>query len=245
MNGLMVGLDYMHNMFLGYLQYLYASIIVVLIEDLLPGEKLPNLKAVSAWIHSFQKSNHTKYKFRPKLYKLSMVYKKTGYPRLRGRAADIYGLAPAMKSLWETYMLQENRPHRLISLVLKANHELDELLRDFSPTFGYIAIPENKATHVFELGCRMMQICGQLQDFYKSENRKIFNLTSKSHFALHSLQFSKYVHPAVIWCFKGESHIHRQQQVWKSCLKGNRPWDVQVTATFKERYLMYLRNKIG
>ena len=51
-----------------------------------------------------------------------------------------------------------------------------------------------------------------------------FNVTSKTHFALHSLQFSNCIHPFLIWCYEGESTMRRAQILWKSCLHGSKHW---------------------
>ena len=71
---------------------------------------------------------------------------------------------------------------------------------------------------------------------------KVFNMTSKTHFALHSLQLAVYIHPALVWCFKGESTMHSMQYIWKSCLPGTKHFGVSVKAAWKYRHLMHIRD---
>jgi hypothetical protein len=102
--GTSLALDYMHNMFLGWLQYLYGSIMYMLVFVVMGGSDMENLTAIAAFIKKDQKARGTTHKYRPRLDKLSMFKKKKSYPRLRGRAADIMGLydtmlAPELKNI--------------------------------------------------------------------------------------------------------------------------------------------------
>ena len=79
----------------------------------------------------------------------------------------------------------------------------------------------------------------------KGLTEKLFNVTSKTHFVLHSLQLCEYIHPKMIWCFKGESTMHRLQTLWKSCLHGSKNYQVGQKAALKERHLLWLKHKVS
>ena len=83
-----------------------------------------------------------------------------------------------------------------------------------------------------------------LMDHYQGEGRRLYNMTSKTHFSIHSLLLAKFVHPAMTWCYKGESTMHRLQVLWKACLPGCKHWQVGMKAALKERYLLWLRGKL-
>ena len=89
------------------------------------------------------------------------------------------------------------------------------------------------------------QLHGQLMDFYAGEERELFNMTSKTHFCLRSLFLARYIHPCLVWCFKGEDTLQRVQKLWKSCLAGSKHWQVSKKAALKERHLLFLRHKVG
>ena len=89
----------------------------------------------------------------------------------------------------------------------------------------------------------MAQLHNQLLEHYEAAGIQIFNMTSKTHFALHALQFSKFIHPFMIWCYKGESTMHRIQVLWKSCLHGSKHFQVANKAAIKERHLLLLQEK--
>ena len=99
-------------------------------------------------------------------------------------------------------------------------------------------LQENKhvpGTELFQKGLQMASLHGQLLESFEAEEIQVFNLTSKTHFALHALQFSRFVHPYLVWCYKGESTMHRIQVLWKSCLTGSKHFQVSGRAALKER----------
>lgn len=71
-----VAVDYTHNMFLGWLQYLYGTIFHMLVYVVMDAEPLKNLAEISSYIVDFQKRSGTKYKYRQPLNKISMFQKK-------------------------------------------------------------------------------------------------------------------------------------------------------------------------
>ena len=130
-------------------------------------------------------------------------------------------------------------------LVLNTNKAIFQTMKEsFSPTYGFTAIPQAQYDKVFQAGLTMAQLHKQLSEHFEAQDIKIFNVTSKTHFALHSLQFSKYIHPFLLWCYKGESTMRRAQTLWKSCLAGSKHWQASKKAAWKERHLMWLQGKL-
>lgn len=64
------------------------------------------------------------------------------------------------------------------------------------------------------------QFCRKPLESVKAQEIQVFNLTSHTHFALHALQFSRFVHPYLVWCYNGDTTMHRGQVLWKSFLTG-------------------------
>ena len=90
LSSLSIAYDYMHNSYLGWLQYFYGSILFLLVYHILPDEPLRNLThTIAPFIKTFQKENVVTQRYRPRLNTLTMFDKKKSFPRLRGRAADI------------------------------------------------------------------------------------------------------------------------------------------------------------
>lgn len=135
--------------------------------------------------------------------------------------------------------------HRQIKLVLQLNNQIQNLLETYSPTFGYMAMPAGPGDEVFQKGLQMASLHNQLLEYYQNEEIQVFNMTSKTHFALHALQFAKFIHPFMVWCYKGESTMHRIQVLWKSCLHGSKHFQVANKAALKERHLLWLQERMG
>ena len=130
------------------------------------------------------------------------------------------GLRRTMLALWQNYANNEDINHRRIGLLLQLNSDVAETLDAYSPRYGYMSVPEPEATTLFENAMATSQLHTQLQEHFASMRLKVFNQTSKVHFALHGLMLCKHLHPALVWCFKGESFMRTSQRIWKSCLDG-------------------------
>lgn len=207
-----------------YLRPTYGFLLHLLVFIILPGDEMDNLQEIFVFIWQHQKRNQAKHPYRMKLDKLTMFQPKKGYPKLRGRASDIAGLAHCMFDLWSHYMDQGDQHHLRIRLFLKLNLELKDILETFSPTYGHTALPEPQYTKAFQGGLSMAQLHKQLNEHFEATDVIFFNVTSKTHFAWHSLQFSNCIHPFLIWCYEGESTMRRAQILWKSCLHGSKHW---------------------
>ena len=241
-NNQCLAMGWMHCHHLGWIQHFFGSVLHLLLFYLLPQEHLENLWQVGEYIKTHQKQS--KHRYRMRLDKLTMFQPKNGFPKMRGRAADIASLAKPLLDLWTEKMNPGDGQHIRVKLFLKLYWELKELLETFSPTYGHMAIPEAQYKKVFGAGLTMAQLRNQLSEHFDAEDIKIFNVTSKMHFALHSLQYSKFIHPFLVWCYKGESTMHRAQTLWKSCLAGSKHWQASKKACWKERHLMWLQGKV-
>ena len=236
-----IALDYMRCMFLGWLQFVYGSVLHVLVHTAMPDDQLTNLRNIQSFIKEHQSANNIPHRYRQPLKKLTMFQPKKGYPKLRGRAADIKGLHSTMVSMWRTFGQNHNvadRQFQQILAMLELNDEIAVTLDTFSPTHGHFVVPQPQATRCFQAGLAMSQLQSQLLTHYSSLNMKLFNQTSKIHFVLHALKLSQHLHPYLVWCFKGEMSMRRNQKVWKSCLTMQSHHVSSCKAANKYRYLL-------
>ena len=89
-----------------------------------------------------------------------------GYPKLKGRAADIYGLAPAMWELFTQHMDADDPQHKLIQLFLKLNITPHNVLEEFHPRASFLAIPSEQSGPLYTYGLQMAQLHVQLSNFF-------------------------------------------------------------------------------
>lgn len=235
--------DLMHNFWLGWLQFAYGSIFYLLCFDILEADPLTNLKAVAAFIREFQRQDKGHQRYRQRLEKLSMFVKQSGYPKLKGRASDIKGLCAALKACWMANMRGEVLQDQQIAAFLELNLEIHDLLEAYSPKYGFMSIPAPQCDELYTKGLAMAQLHVCLLEHYEQENVQIWNLTSKTHYCLHTFYLARWLHPSLTWAFKGESTMKAVQTLWKSCLAGNKHWAVCKIAAFKMRHLMHLKDE--
>ena len=73
-----------------------------------------------------------------------MFQKAKGYPKLRGKAADIQGLDLALCKCFQHYMDPDNQQHVQASALLELNVEIGQILDSYSPKFGFMAVPQEQ-----------------------------------------------------------------------------------------------------
>ena len=195
----LVGLDWMHNKYLGHDQFVYGSLFKVLVRYLLPSANpLKNLATVWQDILYFYKRWNAPCRFGA-IKKLTMFERKSGWPKLRGKAGEIRHLAGAMHYVWQKHYNQRLEVHRQVELYLRLNMSLEETLTEHKESY---ALPPAAAAVFEETVTTMLQVLTSVAEHYLEE--KLFNLTQKSHFMQHSALLAKYISPRVLWCFQGE-----------------------------------------
>ena len=169
-----------------------------------------------------------------------MFLKKKYSPRLRGRAAEIRGLFGAMYALWDANMIEGDTTHARIRLVLRLNVSIAETLETYSPKYGFFAMPKPQASELSAQGLSMVQLHSPLLEEVEAKEYNIFNMTTRTHYCLHSLMFAKFIHPYMVWCFKGETTMRRVQKLWKSCLNGRKHVEVANKAALRYRQQLHI-----
>ena len=137
----------------------------------------------------------------------------------------------------------ESVQHQSIEMFLRLNVEVGTLLNEHGPRQGHFGMPSPFAEQSFEKGSQMAQLHVMLMEHFADSELQLFNCTSKLHFVLHTLKLAKHCHPYLTWCFKNESNMRVVQQLWKSCLSGNKHYAVGNVAALKHRHLQAIRCK--
>ena len=90
---LTTSVDWLHTMHIGILQYVYASILTLLVYHELPGSPNDNIKTVMQFLRQYWKLNPTPAHFRYIRLSMFSVDPDEGYPKLKGRASEIKRLS--------------------------------------------------------------------------------------------------------------------------------------------------------
>ena len=137
-SGATVAVDYMHSKYLGSDMYVYGGLFYYLCFYLMTDTPQGNLLALWAELQELYRLLDVKHRY-AYFNRLTMFVRKSGPPKLRGRAAEVKGLALPMLHLWEKHMNGQLELHRMILTMLKTNCTMELLLdeyrsEDFFPT---------------------------------------------------------------------------------------------------------------
>ena len=213
-----VCLDYMHSKYLGCDQYIFGSVLYMLCFVIMPLTPLENLKQCWAFIKRFYKNHGVKNKLF-NLTKLSMFVRKKDYPKLRGKAAQIKAVGPAILALW-TKLTKNSTDvmYKSILILLQANVKMEQILNKFA---NHVALPENEANEFLKCSRIMAQLLVKCTEHYlPNPDLKVFNITSKTHMVIHCALLAKYLNPRKVWCFSGEDFMRKVQRNGESRVSG-------------------------
>ncbi|CAK9036021.1 unnamed protein product [Durusdinium trenchii] len=207
----LVALDFMHSKYLGSDQLMYGSVLTLLVFHMLPETPEANLARIWQEIRAWYNRNPVPVRFRY-LNKLSVFVRQSGFPKLRGEAAEIR-----------------------IALMLKLNYKIETLLTDFK---DHYAFPEPAASEFKQNAFGMYALQMQIMKHFLDEDLQLFSVTSKSHMVLESVLLCDKVSPRLLWTFAGEDQMAKTQLLAKACVKGNSP--AQATMKMSQHYRLGL-----
>jgi hypothetical protein len=218
---LTVMLDWMHTKYLGVDQYMFGSVMYALMFFVMPKSPQENMNDCWQFILAFYKQHRTPHRYRY-LKKLTMFVRKTGGPKLRGRAAEIRSFGGPLLALWQNYMRPDREVHRSTHLMLKLNVSMEGLMNLHKV---FYKLPAVAAEQVKNSAFVMAQLQQQLATFFEGDfpDLHLFSVTTKMHLLLHIAHDARFINPRLTWCFAGEDQQHRVQTLTKASVKGNNP----------------------
>ena len=175
-----------------------------------------------------------------------MFVRKSGFPKLRGKAAEIKGFGPALLALWESQMKQSLDAHNKIRLMLKANVKAESLLDEHAKEY---CLPAAAAVKFQDAVCLMFQLQNQVAEHFlqDEDNVKVLNRTSKIYFCCHSACLAKCLNPRMVWCFRGEDMMRQTQKLAKACVRGLKKVGVPIEMAkyYRNGFHLHLKYKWG
>ena len=168
MSILCINSDWMHCAHLGAYQEYLGSILYILFYDLLPDDAAANCRTINSQLKAYWRVHPEQGHFQN--ITLSMVRSSTGYPTLKGRAAEVKNTVRALRAVWDLHRARDPASpdlilHAQIDLLLQKFAEADEAL-DAHPPTEFPKLPP-AAQRAFEKACwDMLQIMNWLSIFY-------------------------------------------------------------------------------
>jgi hypothetical protein len=244
MNSQSLSADYMHDKHLGFDTYFLASVIVLLCFYVMPNTPEHNMNTLWHYIHDeFYKSADGKQHAENAYSNLtlnmccSVSDPTASAPQLKGRAAEICALTPALHDAFNRFMDQNDDHHKKIRLCLKYSRNLDQIIHDHKDDD---ALPPAVAQKFKKLVFNMLTLYNDINQYASSIGRRLFNITIKCHYLCHIGIGAAYLNPRLGWCYKGEDMMHKAKILAASCVKARSMY----TVIFKmmDKYLFGLHH---
>ena len=232
--GVNVAYDWLHNKYLGTDQYLYGALLRLLCFHMLGGSPESNIQSFWQRLKHEYRQQGTPIRFRY-LNSIKMFLKAKGPAKLRGKGAEIKYLAAPFYAVWEHFKNPHLALHADISLLLKLNKLIEEILIEHR---GDVSLGDDAArfeTAVNGFLCLQAKVAQHLDE---SMGQTMMAITEKSHFLQHSAMLAKFISPRMVWVFSGEDQQRRVQTMGKASVKGLGP--TQAVLKMMARYRMAL-----
>ena len=187
----------------------------------IPGSAEDNLNTVWEKIQEFYAMNPGVHAGRYGHLQLSMICNETEpmkrFPKLKGKAAEVKHLVPALLHAWAFFMDDSSDRHNMILLGLQMSSRIDEILEASKGEFalkGDTLVQYQMAIFIF------LNAQNALGTWYPDEGLKLFDITYKSHALGHSALQAEWINPVLSWCFKGEDFMQKVRKISTNCSKG-------------------------
>ena len=232
--GILDGMDETYKMFA-----LPERIDSLLCRHVLDEEPLDNLKNLWKYIKQQQKRNRIRNKYQQRLCKLSMFQKQKDFPKLKGKASEIKGLCATFVDMWNYFVL-DTEEYRKLAVLLKLNKEFEDVLSQYPVSQGYFALPADAARKLVQNLRVFGALYVHLSDYYKDQENRVFNMTSKLHATQHTVERSGDMHPALTSCWRGEDYMGKVSKMMMSCVKGVNREEASYKLNMKNRLALHL-----
>ncbi len=210
--------DLLHTKHLGTDSYFYGSVLAFLTSHCMGGSAQDNLDLLRSEIQEHYRLHGVSCKFQN--MKLSMFENPGGFPRLKGRGAEIRHLAAPLHFVFCKHMDEANKQHRQIKLALAFSVELEEMLDSFADAYTF---PQDVADRFLRSCYSFVALVSALGQHFHNEGTLLFNFTVKSHYLLHIGRVAQYMNPRLAWCYAGEDFMHVMKTIIAASSSGTAP----------------------
>jgi hypothetical protein len=167
-----------------------------------------------------------------------MFMRRSGYPKLRGKAAEIKSFGRVLVDIFNRHHNPAIEIHREVLLMLRLNVQMEDILSEHR---SQITLPPSAAAAFEEATSGHLLLYAQLAKHFAEEGLQLFDLTSKFHLLQHLSLLARHVSPRCVWCFSGEDLMSRVQLLAQSCSRGVHPLSVVSKMARHYRIALHLR----
>ena len=229
--------DWMHAKLLGTDMVFHGSCLWLLCYEILEEAPLQNLQTCWQKILAVYKEKHIVERYRG-MNKLSLFKRKSGGPKLKGRAAQVAAIAEPMLLLWEENMDHSSFQHKQIRTWLKLNVAVEKLVKQNEDELAF-SPADHSSLKTMCFG--MAQLHRSLHQSYEENGAQLFAPIPKLHAFLHCALASSYLSPRLTWCFRQETNMSVHRTLAQSCCRGIRGPQVTAKMVAKMRIALHLQ----
>jgi hypothetical protein len=153
----------------------------------------------------------------------SVDHPRATFPRLKGKAAEVKALMPALVWAFGMVMQTGNDQHDQILSALKCSEHLDAVMDDHKTDN---TLPADVAETFKQAGFAMNVFMNALCQHYGHMGINamyLFNIVPKNHFLCHICLQAQYLNQRLAWCYMGEDMMHHMRRLGAGCARGNDP----------------------
>ena len=145
------------------------------------------------------------------------------FPKLKGKAAEVKALVPALAQVFSSYKDEANILHDYIEAGLGASARIDAILTENS----HLHVLRGEALNEYRANVFMfLTMQNLLGAHYPAHGFKLFDITPKSHFLAHSAWQAEWLNPTLGWCFSGEDFMRKIKDIAGNSVHGVSMWRV-------------------
>jgi hypothetical protein len=193
----------------------------------LAGSPAKNLETL--WDRISQYYSDFKVQSRYSVIKMSMFTNpkqpKKNMPCLKGKASEVRHLGPALLEACNSYLNAADPLEAQVLAGMQMSVRMEEILDEHAQAWK---LPTEAATEFLDCTYNFLSLFTSLANSYQKPplSLKLFNVTIKCHYLLHSALMSKFLNPRLIWCYSAEDYMHKIKILGQSCVKGSPAWQV-------------------
>ena len=148
--------------------------------------------------------------------KMSMFRVANGFPRLKGKAAEIRDFGPPLLHVLSRYVNMADCAHKWAFEALQYTVRMEQLYKEHIQAYR---LPPSAAVELFMCSLQFgPRVCALRRHWGSAE--LLYRVTGKLHIICHSCFLSRYVHPRFGACWSGEDYMRVIQKLMQSCLHG-------------------------
>ena len=216
--------DYMHIKHLGVDMYFLGSILVIITFMCdIPGCHSWQHRLSRVWDLCMEWYSHNQHDATSRYTTLliGMFSNATNwrnkFPKLKGKAAEVKQLVPALLHAWGQIKDPLNDLHTAITLGLRASLKLDRILDEYSTEFMF---PPDVALEFEAVAFVYLNHFSLLAERFNIDGDQLFDVTVKCHMLAHTAMRASELNPRRTWRYNGERFMLLMRRIVQASVRG-------------------------